>query len=313
MEVLTNNLLLGVNGGDSTEAIITNMTGTVLGRGLGPASNHHRVGLESAREALRAAVDRAIAQANARGGNGVAMTAISAACFGLSGVDGPDDEDLFRSWLSEMGCTYKVRICNDSELILGGNPEGWGVALISGTGSICVGRSRDGRTARVGGWGHLLGDEGSGFYMAAEALKLATQAADGRRGSPALLRAALDHWKLNDPKGLIPILSRPQTTSEDVASFALRVLDLAGRNDPHAKAIVERAATALSEHVEAVVQMLGLQQPPLALFGRMMRVSFKKAITNVATTPLGPVTVVSDSAQCAIATARRLLTQSNAA
>jgi N-acetylglucosamine kinase-like BadF-type ATPase len=170
-----------------------------------------------------------------------------------------------------------------------------------------VGRSRDGRTARVGGWGHLLGDEGSGFYMAAEALKLATQAADGRRGSPALLRAALDHWKLSDPKGLIPIVYRAEATSEDVASFALRVLDLAGRNDAHAKAIVERSAAALSEHVEAVVQMLGLEQPPLALFGRMMRVSFKKAITTAMPMPVGPVTVVSDSAQCAIATARRLL------
>jgi N-acetylglucosamine kinase-like BadF-type ATPase len=310
-------LLLGVNGGDSTEAVITTLTGAVLGRGLGPASNHHRVGLDRACQALRMAVDRAIAQVQARE-PGPSFpdqaplwarpdSGISAAVFGLSGVDGPEDQAAFASWLTQMGCPYKFIICNDSELVLGGTPEGWGVALISGTGSICVGRSPDQQTMRVGGWGHLLGDEGSGFSMAAEALKLATQAADGRRGSPALLQAALDHWHLKSAKDLINIVYRPETTSEDVAGFATRVLDLASRNDPSAKAIADRAASALAEHVEAVVNKLNLREPPLALAGRMMRMGFKRTILAKISCPLGPVSTVSDSAQGAIATARRLL------
>jgi N-acetylglucosamine kinase-like BadF-type ATPase len=310
-------LLLGVNGGDSTEAVITNVTGAVLGRGLGPASNHHRVGLDKACMALRIAVDRAIAHVHAREAGPLSLekdpvwvrkeSGISAAVFGLSGVDGPEDQAAFSTWLQKMGCPYKFIICNDSELVLGGTPEGWGVALISGTGSICVGRSKDRHTMRVGGWGHLLGDEGSGFSMAAEALKLATQAADGRRGAPTLLHAALDHWHLNAPKDLINVIYRAETTSEDVASFATRVLDLASRNDPAAKAIADRAASALAEHVEAVVDKLNLKNPPLALAGRMVRMSFKRTILAKISCPLGPVSTVSDSAQGAIATARRLL------
>jgi N-acetylglucosamine kinase-like BadF-type ATPase len=310
-------LLLGVNGGDSTEAVITTLTGTVLGRGLGPASNHHRVGLDKACMALRMAIDRAIAHVQARE-PGLSTpdappawarreSGISAAVFGLSGVDGPEDQAAFSSWLTQMGCPYKFLICNDSELVLGGTPEGWGVALISGTGSICVGRSRDGRTMRVGGWGHLLGDEGSGFYIAVEALKLATQAADGRRGSPTLLQAAMDHWRLNSAKELINIIYRPETTSEDVAGFATRVLDLASRHDPSAMAIADRSAAALAEHVEAVVDKLGLKEPPLALAGRMMRMGFKRTILAKLSCAMGPVSTVSDSAQGAIATARRLL------
>jgi N-acetylglucosamine kinase-like BadF-type ATPase len=314
----SNKLLLGVTGGDSTEAVITTLTGTVLGRGLGPASNHHRVGLENARNALRTTLDRAAAQAQARTGGAHAVnghadpqwirdSGISAAVFGLSGVDGPEDEELFSSWLTSMGCKYKFLICNDSELILGGTPEGWGIALISGTGSICVGRSEQGRTVRVGGWGHLLGDEGSGFFMATEALKMATQAADGRRGSVPLLQAALEHWKLREPKELIKVVYKRETTSEDVASFATRVLDLATKNEPSARAVVEHAAASLAEHVDAVVERLGLKSPPLALAGRMMRMSFKRMILGNVKNPLGPVSIVSDSSQGAIATARRLL------
>jgi N-acetylglucosamine kinase-like BadF-type ATPase len=310
-------LLLGVNGGDSTEAVITTLTGTVLGRGLGPASNHHRVGLDKACMALRMAIDRAIAHVQAREPGPSSPDAppawarresgISAAVFGLSGVDGPEDQAAFSSWLTQMGCPYKFLICNDSELVLGGTPDGWGVALISGTGSICVGRSRDGRTMRVGGWGHLLGDEGSGFFIAVEALKLATQAADGRRGSPALLQAAMDHWRLNSAKELINVIYRPETTSEDVAGFATRVLDLASRHDSSAMVIADRAAVALAEHVEAVVDKLGLKEPPLAMAGRMMRMGFKRTILAKLSRAMGPVSTVSDSAQGAIATARRLL------
>src|SRR5687767_7099102 len=96
-------LLLGVNGGDTTEAVIATLDGTVVGRGLGPASNHHRVGLESAQEALRTAIERAVAQVLVRrGGDTIGSmedVGISAACFGLSGVDDPQDEQLFSSWL----------------------------------------------------------------------------------------------------------------------------------------------------------------------------------------------------------------------
>jgi N-acetylglucosamine kinase-like BadF-type ATPase len=308
-------LLLGVDGGGlTTQAVITTLSGEVLGRGLGSPSNHHRVGIDSACQALKTAIDGAFAQvagsrALAQRASSWAQTGnIGAACFGLAGVDSPQDESLFARWLQDHGVTFKYTIRNDSELILGGGtPEGWGVALISGTGSICVGRSAAGQTARVGGWGHVLGDEGSGYRIATDGLQLATQAADGRGGSTPLLQAALTHWRLRDAKELIGVVARKETTAEEIAGFATRVLELAGRGDAAGRQIVDRAGEALAVHVETVVRKLGLEQPPLALGGAMMRLTLKKVLLEHVKTPLGPVTIVTDPVQGAIATARRLL------
>jgi N-acetylglucosamine kinase-like BadF-type ATPase len=314
-------LLLGVNGADSTEAVIATMDGVILGRGLGPASNHHRVGIERAQEALRTTIERAVAQVRLRGGwragapsdaaaSPIDEMGIRAACFGLSGVDEPRDQEAFNAWIPTLGQRIKYIVCNDSELTLnGGTPDGCGIALISGTGSICIGRCGGARIVRVGGWGHLIGDEGSGFSMAIEALHLATQAADGRGGAKALLDIATEYWKLTEPRALLGVVYRRETTPEELAGFAGHVLELASRNDPHAREIVNRAAKALAVHVDTVAKTLGMKEPPLALSGRMMRLTFKRAILASVSVPLGPVSLVSDSAQCAIAAARRLLTR----
>jgi N-acetylglucosamine kinase-like BadF-type ATPase len=143
--------------------------------------------------------------------------------------------------------------------------------------------------------------------MAIEALHLATQAADGRGGSKALLDIALEYWKLAEPRALLGVIYRRETTPEDLAGFAGHVLELASRNDPHAREIMNRAAKALALHVDTVARTLGLREPPLALSGRMMRLTFKRAILANVSVPLGPVSLVSDSAQCAITAARRLL------
>src|SRR5262249_52462201 len=129
---------------------------------------------------------------------------IAAACFGLSGVDSAADETQISRWLKEQAVSPRLMVVNDSELVLaGGTPFGWGVALISGTGSVCLGRTGGGRRARVGGWGPPRGDEGSGYHIAPRALRRAPQAEDGRAEAPALIKAILRYWKLPEPTALI--------------------------------------------------------------------------------------------------------------
>jgi N-acetylglucosamine kinase-like BadF-type ATPase len=309
-------LLLGVDGGGHrTQAVVATTEGELLGRGLGPACNHHRVGIDAAREAVSTAIQGALTQVHSdEGASWARSSRISAACFGLSGVDGPQDEALFSSWLKGLGCGFKFTIGNDSELVLGGGtPDGWGIALISGTGSICLGRSPNGNVLRVGGWGHVLGDEGSGYHIATEALKLAMHAADNRGGSHGLLKAALGHWDVARPEDLIRVAYGSETTTNDIAGFATRVLDLATRNDPDATAVIDRAAKALALQVDTVARTLGLENPPLAVGGSMMRLTYKKAIVEKITSPLGPVAIVPDPARGAIMIARRLMHTSRAA
>ena len=305
---MASDLILGVEGGGTrTLALIADLQGNILARGLAPSSSHRRVGFEKACQALATAIEGALSQVpGARTGSGRWGERIAAACFGLSGVDQPSDQKLFWDWLREQRLTSHVDILNGSELILvGGTPEGWGVGLFSGTGSVCLGRTRDGRTTRVGGWGPLLGDEGSGYQMALQALQVATQAADGRGSAHALLQTILQHWRLERAPQLIDYVHRPETTTADIADLAIPILELAGRGDPDARKVMHHAATALARHVNAVVRQLQLDRPPLALGGSNLRGELRSALISAITVPVGTICVVPDPAQAALAIARR--------
>jgi N-acetylglucosamine kinase-like BadF-type ATPase len=308
-------LLLGVDGGATkTQAVIASLEGQVLARGLGPASNAQVVGLEKAFDAISTAIEGALVQLPGGGGanrlRSLAGERIAAAALGLAGVDTPAEEKHYVTWLRQLGFSGPLAVVNDTELILaGGTPDGWGVALVSAVGSNCVARTPDGRRARVGGWGHLLGDEGSSFRIAVEALRLATQTADGRASAEPLLKAALKHWSLATPEALITYVYRPATTQADIAELAGVVLTLAGNRDPSASAIVDQEARNLAAHVDAIVRKLGLTTPPLALGGGTLvgGGGFRQAVLAAIRTPLGPVRPVADPGRGAIALAGRLL------
>jgi N-acetylglucosamine kinase-like BadF-type ATPase len=300
-------LLLGVDGGATkTRALLADLDGRVVGAGTAGSSNYQSVGLEQAVAAIIEAVRGAFADA------GLAMERdeVAVVCFGLAGVDRPDDRERLSGRLERERLGRRMVIVNDSELVLAaGCPDGWGVALISGTGSICFGRAPDGRTARAGGWGYILGDEGSGFDIAVQALRLATRTADGRANAPGLLRAALDFWGLDAPEQLIELIyQREAGAPGSVARFATRVLELAEAGDPDARRMLERAADDLALHVATVARRLGLERPPVAFGGGVLRAStmLRQAIYERAGVPLGPPAVVDDPAIGALAIARRL-------
>lgn len=305
-------LLLAIDGGGSkTQALVTDLEGKVLARGLGPSSNLHTIGIERFGQAIITAVEgalvhvlgpRAATDAPAWSGR------IAAACFGLAGVDSPEDEAQISSWVRAQAIAPKFMVVNDSELILaGGTPDGWGVAVISGTGSVCLGRAPNGRSLRVGGWGPLIGDEGSGYYIAIQALRLATRTADGREHAASLLRAALRHWSLSDATDLIRIVHSPQTTSADIAGLAPRILELAGRGDADARRILDDATAHLAEHVRTVIHKLGLGRPPLALAGGLLRTGLRPALSGLLGEEVGAISHVTEPVLGAVVLARRLL------
>ena len=306
-------LLLVVDGGGTkTQAIVTDLTGKVLGRGLGPSSNLHNVGFTETCRALTTAIEGALLHVlgptTRAPGPGWRSLNIAAACLGMAGVDAPADEAQMSQWVREQGIAPRFMVVNDAELVLaGGTPEGWGVALISGTGSVCLGRAPNGRSVRVGGWGPLLGDEGSGYDIAMRALRLATQSADGRAEAPALLQAALDKWSITDPSVLIRFVHDPARTPAELAGLASSVMALAGRGDPGARRVVDEAALELARHVDTVVRRLGLKKPPLALAGGLLSGHLRSTVLAAIKSEVGATTYVSDPSQGAVTLARRLL------
>jgi N-acetylglucosamine kinase-like BadF-type ATPase len=305
-------VLLGIDGGGTTtQAVVADLTGRIVGRGLGPACNHRRVGFEAATRALATAIEGALGQVvGLRAGDGRSWRSVkvAAACFGLAGVDSTEDRELISKWIRQEGITPRAVVVNDSELVLiGGTPEGWGVGLISGTGSICLGRTRDGRSARVGGWGYVFGDEGSGYSIATEALRLASQSADGRASAPGLLKGILSYWRLINPEDLIRHVYRAEMNTSEISELAIGIQELAGRGDPDAIGVVDRAAKALALHVETVVRKLQLKQPPLALGGSSLRASLKRGLLANLGVEVGAISTVQDPAQAAVTIAQREL------
>jgi N-acetylglucosamine kinase-like BadF-type ATPase len=306
-------LLLAVDGGGTrTRSAVADLEGRILARGFGGNSNIQIRSLAEVGEALTTAIEGAILQipGGQWKGDGAAWRSgrIAAACFGLAGVDTKEDEAKVSGWVRDQAVARRFSVLNDSELVLAcGTPEGVGVALISGTGSICLGRTVDGRTYRVGGWGPLTGDEGSAYDLAARALHLVTKTADGRAQAKGLVRAALTHFSQPDVPALVHLLHASSTTSTDVAGLSTTVLDLAARGDAVAAALVDTAAAELVEQVQVVLRTLGLEKPPFAMAGGMLRSHLKTLLLARLGGQLGQVTHVTDPILGAIALAKRLM------
>lgn len=303
--------LLAVEGGGSkTTALLTDLEGKAAGRGFGPGSNPHSVGVEAAHKAVAMAMDGALINATGRlpEGSSWQQTGVAAAAFGLAGIDGPEDEAQLTAWVRQQQLAERFVVVNDSELVVAaGTPEGWGVALISGTGSVCLARSPQGRTVRVGGWGHLLGDEGSGYRLAIEALRLATQTVDGRAGADAVLRAVLRHWSLPDANALIRHVHAPGMTTADIAGLAPVVVTLAASGDAAARALVEQSVKDLARQVDTAIRKLSLDKPPLAFAGSHLRGDVRRGVLTAIESPLGDVAFVDDPCRGAVTMAKRLL------
>ena len=301
-------LLLGIDGGGSrTRALLADRAGSIIGSGAAGSSNYQAVGFSAATQALSAAI------AEARHNAGVPEDApIASACFGLAGVGRPLDQARFVAWGEQHRIARMIHVVNDAELLLaGGTADRWGVALICGTGSICHGRAPDGRTARSGGWGYLLGDEGSGHAIAGHALRLATQTADGRADAPGLLRLALEHWNLAEPPQLITHIYQGGVSRTDIAALAGPVAALAEAGDPGAQLVIDQAGADLARMVEAVVRALELESPPVALSGGVI-LSSRRLRASMATQiaiALGEITSVDDPTTGAVVIARHMLAE----
>ncbi|MBA2361972.1 MAG: hypothetical protein H0V86_00340 [Chloroflexia bacterium] len=256
-------LYAGIDGGGTkTLAVVVDAAGHERGRHAAGSGNFAAVGVARAAENVRAAIEGAMAAA----GNG---TQPAAAWIGLAGVDRPEDVDLLLPQLSPLAGV--VRISNDAELALTALDNALGVAVIAGTGSIALGRDASGRLVRAGGWGHVIGDEGSGWEMGRLALQAVARATDGRGPGTSLVRAVIKHWNLRNTDGIYGILY-PDTDKALVAGLTSVVLAEAGAGDVVAKDILDHAAEEIALLTLTVGEQLTFPNAgmPLALAGGIL-------------------------------------------
>jgi N-acetylmuramic acid 6-phosphate etherase len=312
------NLQLGIDGGGShTVALLGSAESgrmQILGRGESGPSNLRAVG----RAAAWVELDRAVSAAFARAG--LTRGPVGAACLGLAGAGRPGEQAAVRAWAADVGLADSVDVVADVALPVALLPEGWGVAVVAGTGSCVWARSADGRTARAGGWGPLLGDEGSAYLLALGALRIVTRLADRRGRATSLTDRLLSQIGVPEPSALIQVVHGGDWDRTRLAGLAPEVIRAADEGDQLAVNLVDRQVGELAECVAAVIAGLALPSDavPLAIGGGLFvnaptyRDRFLRQLRDFAIRPSHAL-VVSDPAEGALRLACGLASRSTPA
>ncbi len=245
---------LGLDGGaTNTIAVVMNADQVEVGRGSAGPSNHQNVGEAAAEQAILNAVHDARREA----GN----PEIEAACWGMAGLDREEDVRIIRRIAARVMPEVPVQVAHDAAIALIGGTLGvsYGVVVIAGTGSIAVAFHPDGDTARAGGWGHLLGDEGSGYDIARRGLNAITRVSDGRAPGSSLVDSMLAAGAAPSVDELANRIYLESWGVTKIASLAPVVLLAAEEGDELAGAIVDRAADELGLAAQVAVHSLGME------------------------------------------------------
>jgi N-acetylglucosamine kinase-like BadF-type ATPase len=203
---------------------------------------------------------------------GLSNATIVAAGFCSTGVGRPADREIAERAL-EKKIAQKIIAESDALAALtgafGGGP---GIIVIAGTGVICFGRAPNGEIIRAGGWGYLLGDEGSGFALAQAALIAALKDWDGRGPATNLRPIFEKHFNVAGIDLIISQIYSPDFDRGKFAELAPLVFDAADQSDEVAKEIIRNTGRAHGHLIRAAVKRGHWQPPiPLALLGNLFR------------------------------------------
>jgi N-acetylglucosamine kinase-like BadF-type ATPase len=261
-------LYVGVDGGATRcRAIVLDADGREVGRAEGPAGIVTVRAAAAAAEIIATVVRDAVRDA-ARHGTGDAGTAPSVARLvaGLAGAGRPDARDAARSALEATGVATAVEVRGDSEIALDDAfDDGAGILIVAGTGSMTLGRAAHGRQARAGGWGEVLGDEGSGWWLGIQGLRAVARAADGRGPATILTGILLEALALPDAAAMI---TRVDAASKgEIAALAPLVLRAAEDGDGLARQLADDAARELAAAALAVRRALDPWPEPPRVVG----------------------------------------------
>jgi N-acetylglucosamine kinase-like BadF-type ATPase len=276
--------VIGVDGGQtSTTAVIADETGCLLGIGQGGPANHiHEPGgVERVRRAVTDAIRGAVTMADLENAR------IAAACLGMTGGSA-----AMEAVCAPVVPADQMILAQDTRIALYsvtfGRP---GAVVIAGTGASAYGRNRQDEEALAGGWGYLLGDEGSGYWIALRALNACCRAADGIGPTTQLLPLLLQHLEAPDLQSIHKQVYSGKMARPDIAALSAVVGRAAAQGDSTARRILHDAGKELALIGTAVLRKLRWEQEPVMVgtvggvfrAGRMVLRTFREVVKR--TTP----------------------------
>ncbi len=271
---------LGIDGGGTKTRCVLGGENSVLARAVCGGSNVVRLGEARAREALHAAIRQVCAAAK------ISPHDICAICIGASGAGRPEIADKIRAIVAELDpalSSARIQVVGDTVIALeaafGAGP---GVIVIAGTGSIALGRDAEGHTARAGGWGFAVSDEGSGQWIGRQAVAAVLRARDQQRetapatdvvAASTLAAGILETWRLADFEALV--LFANSTPPPEFPRLFPVVLRAAEEGDSVARGLLARAGEELAALAAMVLGRIAPRPPyvPVATTGSVFRQS----------------------------------------
>jgi N-acetylglucosamine kinase-like BadF-type ATPase len=242
--------VLGIDAGATkTECLLADRKGTVLEKARGPGANFQLFAEDEVEYVLGSLTSRVLEGHTEK---------VDALCVGMAGAGRERDFRAMRRVLERLSVARENLVTNDALIALvAGAGERYGVVLIVGTGAASFGVDRRGREARAGGWGPLLADEGSGYWMGLRALRAVMRAYDGRAAATLLEKPVLVRLGVDDVEALVHRVYR-ELSREEIAALAPLVQEAADLGDPEAQTIIDDAVREFVRAVESVIGRLDL-------------------------------------------------------
>jgi N-acetylglucosamine kinase-like BadF-type ATPase len=254
--------VIGIDaGGTKTVGLLADESGTVLRDSRGGAANlvmQGELGVEKVIFEVIDALDP--------------PPGVDAICLGIAGADRPKSLELMAGVLGRLGFRRHVRVASDALIALAaGAPDVLGIVLVAGTGSVAFGRDGE-RSARSGGWGYLLGDEASAYWLGLAAVRQGFRGLDGRGPETTLYERIRTRLGVDTPQDLADWFYSKAAPRTAVAELAGVVEEAAREGDAGAEAILALAAEHLSRAASAVARQLAFAGDyPLILAGGTFR------------------------------------------
>ncbi len=261
--------VIGVDGGGTkTNAILVGLDGTVIAEATGGPTNLQTVGIPRAAQTLFDLIHKCCQKVEPQPPD------LQNIVLGLAGAGRELARTELIDALTDISNKRKfplkhIRVETDGRIALeaafAGSP---GIVIIAGTGSIALYRTEDGKFLRAGGWGNVVGDEGSGYAIGRDALTAVLRQFDGRGEKTILTKKALEHFGIASADELIQKIYQEHA---EIASFAPKVFEAEAERDRLAHLILLKNAADLEDHVRVLTMLSKPRHKlPVCLMGGLL-------------------------------------------
>lgn len=265
MKIYKRACYIGIDGGATKTLIcLGDKAGNIIDVIKLGSTNYHTVGIDGTRQVLKEALD--IIKRDHK----ISVSEIQGICFGGAGIDSNEGVEILTNIFRELGYENELRVYNDALIALVGANDGYfGGVVIGGTGSVALGIDSERKLHKVGGWGHILDDRGSGYAIGRDILTRIMEWHDGRGVETLLWQRIKKELDIEKPEEISDFVYSKGARKHDIANLATIAVELY-EEDIVATEIIEDAVEALEKLITTLAKNINKEIFSLGLYGSII-------------------------------------------